>query len=160
MKCSVFSLLRSFRNFCRDQQSGSILVIVAAIVPGVIAVAGLSIDVGRAYAAKRALKGQTQAAALAGAYALAQSNATLSTVSTAVSNWTTANPVSGVTLSGTPTPTLSCVTSTSSLPSCNGSTPNAVSLLQTGTVPTYFLKAFGVSSMNVASTGRSGSTGK
>ena len=80
----------------------------ASVMSGVVAVAGLSIDVGRAYAAKRALGGQTQAAALAGAYALAAANSTSGTVTTAVSDWTSANPVSGVTISGTPTPTLSC----------------------------------------------------
>ena len=146
MKRSIFSILRDFWR----HQSGSALVLTSAIVPFVVAVAGLSIDVGRTYAAKRALTGQTQAAALAGAYALAQLNATSSTVTTAVSNWTTANPVSGVTLSGTPTPTLSCVTATSNLPSCNGTNPNAVSFTQSGTVPTYFLKAFGVATMNVS----------
>jgi Flp pilus assembly protein TadG len=147
MKYSIFSALR---DFWHHQQSGSALVLASAVVPGVIAVAGLSIDVGNAYVAKRQLKGQTQAAALAGAYALSQPNATSSTVTTAVSNWKTANPVSKVTISGTPTPTLSCVTATSSLPSCNGTNPNAVSFTQSGTVPTFFLKAFGVSTMNVS----------
>jgi hypothetical protein len=131
----------------------------AAVVSGVVALAGLSIDVGRAYAAKRALNGQTQAAALAGAYALAQANSSSSTVSTAVSNWRTANPVSGVTMSGTPTPTLSCNTATSNLPSCTGQNPNVVSLTQSGTVPTYFLKAFGVSSMTVSATASAAKAG-
>jgi Flp pilus assembly protein TadG len=151
MEHSIFSMFRSFRGFLRHQQKGSTLVLAAALVPGVIAVAGLSIDVGRAFAAKRALAAQTQAAAMAGAYALTAANATTSTVTTAVSSWTTANPASSfITLSGSPTPTLSCVTSTSSLPSCNGTSPNAVSFSQTGTVPTYFLKAFGVSTFTVS----------
>jgi Flp pilus assembly protein TadG len=159
MKHSIFSALRSLRHFWRHQQSGSTLVMAASVISGVVAVAGLSIDVGRAYAAKRALSGQTQAAALAGAYALAQANATSGTVSTAVSNWTTANPVSGLTVSGTPTPTLSCVTATSGLPTCSSSNPNVVSFTQTGTVPTYFLKAVGVSSMTVSSTASAAKAG-
>jgi Flp pilus assembly protein TadG len=159
MKYSIFSALRSLRHFWRHQQSGSTLVMAASVISGVVAVAGLSIDVGRAYAAKRALGGQTQAAALAGAYALAQANATSGTVSTSVSNWTTANPVSGVTISGTPTPTLSCVTSTSGLPSCSNTSPNVVSFTQSGTVPTYFLKAIGVSSLTVSATASAAKAG-
>jgi len=124
----------------------------AVLVPGVVAVAGLSVDMGRAFVAKRALTTQTQAAAMAGAYALSAANANSTTVTAAVNAWTTANPVSGVTLSGTPTPTLSCVsaTSTTGLPTCNGTNPNAVSFSQTGTVPTYFLKAFGKSTFTVS----------
>jgi len=159
MKFSIFSIVRPVWNFWRHQQSGSTQVMAASAISGVVAVAGLSIDVGRAYTAKRALSGQTQAAALAGAYALAQANATSSTVSTAVSSWTSANPVSGVTISGTPTPTLSCVTSTSNLPTCSGTNPNVVSFSQTGTVPTYFLKAVGVSSMTVSSTASAAKAG-
>jgi Flp pilus assembly protein TadG len=159
MKHSIFSALRSLRHFWRHQQAGSTLVMAASVMSGIVAVAGLSVDVGRAYAAKRALAGQTQAAAFAGAYALAQPNATSGTVSTAVSNWTTANPVSGVTISGSPTPTLSCVTATSGLPSCTSSNPNVVSFTQSGTVPTYFLKAVGVSSMTVSATASAAKAG-
>src|SRR5438445_400429 len=159
MKHSIFSALRSLRHFWRHQQSGSTLVMAASAMSGIVAVAGLSVDVGRAYAAKRALAGQTQAAAFAGAYALGQANATSGTVSTAVSNWTTANPVSSVTISGTPTPTLSCVTATSGLPTCSGTNPNVVSFTQSGTVPTYFLKAVGVSSMTVSATASAAKAG-
>src|SRR5690242_8029198 len=150
MERSILAMFRSCRDFLRHQQKGSALVMAAALVPGVVAVAGLSVDMGRAFAAKRALTSQTQAAAMAGAYALTAANATSTTVSAAVSAWTTANPVSGITLSGSPTPTLSCVTSTTNLPSCNGTNPNAVSFSQTGTVPTYFLKAFGKSTFTVS----------
>ena len=159
MKHSIFSALRSLRHFWRHQQSGSTLVMAASVMSGVVAVAGLSIDVGRAYAAKRALSGQTQAAAFAGAYALAQPNSSSSTVSTAVSNWTTANPVSGVTMTGTPTPTLSCNASTTGLPSCSGTNPNVVSFTQSGTIPTYFLKAIGVTSMTVSATASAAKAG-
>jgi len=158
MARSIFSVFQSVRSFWQHQ-TGSTLVMAAAMVPGVIAMAGLSVDVGRAFVAKRALTDQTQAATLAGAYALGQANATSTTVSTAVSNWTSANPASGVTISGTPTPTLSCVTSTSGLPSCSGTNPNAVSFTQSGTVPTYFLKAFGVSSISVSSSASAAKAG-
>jgi Flp pilus assembly protein TadG len=159
MERSILSMFRSFRDFLRHQQKGSALVMTAALVPGVIAVAGLSVDMGRAFVAKRALTTQTQAAVMAGAYALSSANATSTTVTAAVNAWTAAHPVSGVTLSGSPTPSLSCVTATANLPSCNGSSPNAVSFSQTGTVPTYFLKAFGVSTFTVSASASAAKAG-
>ena len=73
-------------------------MLFAIMVPAAVGVAGLTVDVGRALAAKRALEAGTQAAALAGAYALASPTATSSTVTTAISSWNTANPISNLTL--------------------------------------------------------------
>jgi hypothetical protein len=128
------------------------------MIPGIIGLAGLSVDVGLAYSAKRALYAGTQSAALAGAYALAQSGATTSSVTTAVSNWKTANPVSNVSITSSST-SLSCVTSTSNLPSCNSSSPNVVTVSQTGTVNTYFLKAVGRSSFTLTATSSAAKAG-
>jgi Flp pilus assembly protein TadG len=150
MKHFRIPLLRSVRGFCRDRR-GATAVLFAAMVPAVVGVAGLTVDVGRALSAKRALEAGTQAAALAGAYALASPSATSSTVTTAISNWNTANPISNLTLTSS-TPALQCVTSTSSLPSCNGTSPNVVSVTQTASVSTYFLKALGRDSFTLTST--------
>jgi hypothetical protein len=118
----------------------------------------MSIDVGRAYAGKRALQSSTQAAAMAGAYALQSANATLGTVSSAITSWNSANPLSYVTITNT-SPTLVCVTSTSNLPSCNGSTPNAVSVSQTATVPTTFAKVLGFNSFTLGSSATAATSG-
>lgn len=157
MARSKYSVLRSFRNYCRDQ-AGSTIAIVAAVVPALIGVTGLTVDVGRVLAAKRAFDAQTQAAVMAGANALSSPTATLDTVTSAIASWNTANPPANVTVTGT-TPTLRCVTSTSNLPNCNASTPNVVSVTQTGTVSTFFLKAFGRPSFSLTSTATAAKAG-
>ena len=158
MKYSIASLLRPLRGFLRHQRAGSTLVMFAAMAPAVVGVAGLSVDVGNAYAAKRALNAQTQAGALAGAYVLATNGATSSTVTTAVTNWNTANPLTNATISSTNT-ALSCITSTSSLPTCNTTNPNVVTVTQTATVSTFFLKAVGRSSFTLTSTASAAKAG-
>jgi len=151
------SVFKPLRRFHRDRK-GSVLVIFAAAIPVLIGLTGLTVDVGRAYAARSALNAQTQAAAMAGAYAMQSANFTTTTVTNAITSWTSANPVSNVTVTAT-TPTLKCVTSTSNLPSCNGSSPNAVSVTQTGTVATYFLNALGRTSFTLTSTATAAKAG-
>jgi Flp pilus assembly protein TadG len=154
---SAFSGLSQVRTLGPDRK-GSVLVLFATGIPVLIGLAGLTVDVGRALAAKSALASQTQAAAMAGAYAMQNANFTQTSVANAISSWNAANPPSGVTVTGS-TPTLRCVTSTSSLPSCNGSSPNAVTVTQTATVPTYFLKAIGRESFTLTSTATAAKAG-
>jgi Flp pilus assembly protein TadG len=140
----------------RDRK-GATAVFFASMIPGLVAVAGLTVDVGRTLAAKRALDSATQSAALAGAYAL-QSSGTASAASTAVSSWATANRPANVTVSSTVSST-SCNTATTGLPSCSGSSPNVVSVTQSGTVSTFFLGAFGRSSFTLTSTASAAKAG-
>ena len=144
------AVLRTVRELTRDRR-GAAAVLFAALIPAAVGVAGVTVDVGRALVAKRALEASTQAAALAGAYALASPSATSATVGTAITNWNAANPTANLTLTSS-TPTLTCVTATSNLPSCSGTSPNVVSVTQTASVPTYFLKAIGRDSFNLSST--------
>jgi Flp pilus assembly protein TadG len=157
---SLYSVFRPLRGFFRDK-SGATVVFFAAMVPAAVGLAGLSVDLGRAMVAKRSLDAETQAAAMAGANALTTATAAnaASAVSAAITSWNTANPVSGVTMTGTPSPTLRCVTSTANLPTCSGTSPNAVALTQTGTVPTFFLKAIGRSSITLTSTATAAKAG-
>jgi Flp pilus assembly protein TadG len=150
MKHFKIAVLRTARDLCRNHK-GAAAVLFAAMVPAAVGVAGLTVDVGRAMVAKQALVASTQAAALAGAYALASPSATSASVATAITNWNTANPTSNLTITSS-APTLSCVTSTSNLPACSVTSPNVVSLTQTASVPTYFLKAIGRSSFALSST--------
>jgi Flp pilus assembly protein TadG len=149
-------LMRPKRLF-RDRK-GATLAVVAALVPVGLGLAGLTVDVGRAYAARQSLKASTQAAALAGAHALGAANANLTSVSTAISTWTSANPPTNVTVTGT-TPALVCATATSSLPACNASAANAVTVTRTGTVSTFFLNAFGRSSFTLTATATAAKAG-
>jgi Flp pilus assembly protein TadG len=137
---------------------GATTFIFAGMAAGLVGVAGLTIDVGRIYSAKSGFDAATESAALAGAYALQAANANTASVQAAVTAWNTAYPAAGVT-SSTATATLSCVTSTANLPACNGANPNAVSVTQTATVTTYFLKALGMSSVTLTSTKKASKAG-
>jgi Flp pilus assembly protein TadG len=141
----------------RDRR-GATAVLFAVMATGLVGTVGLTVDVARVFAAKSAFTAATQAASLAGAQALLQTNATQTTVAAAVTSWTSANPPANVTVSRTTT-TLSCVTATANLPSCSGSNPNAVNVSQTGTVSTHFLKAFGYPSFSLAATSAAAKAG-
>ena len=141
---------KPLRDLLRDRK-GSTLVIIAALIPGLLGVTGLSIDVGRALAAKKQLEDATQAAAFAGAYALAQTGGTTTTATTAITNWNSANAPSGLTITNTTT-SFSCDSTTSGLPSCNGTNPNVVTVTQTASASTYFLKAVGKTSFALSAT--------
>jgi Flp pilus assembly protein TadG len=155
MKRSKFLALP--RRGLWGDRKGATMALFAATIPALIGMAGLTVDVGRTMAAKRALTASTQSAALAGAYAL-QNNGTASAATTAVSSWASANPPAHVTVSST-TSSTSCNTSTSGLPTCTGSSPNIVSVTQTGTVSTFFLGAFGRSSFTLTSTSSAAKAG-
>ena len=141
MKRSIFRASSVFRRLWTYKR-GATAIMFAVMFAGLTGVAGLTIDVGRVMAAHSGFAAETQAASLAGAQALLAPNADQASVGAAVTAWGTANPPSNVTVTGTTT-TLSCVTATSSLPSCTGTNPNAVNVTRTGTVTTHFLKAFG-----------------
>jgi Flp pilus assembly protein TadG len=142
----------------RRQQRGATAVLFAVTLTGLVGTVGLTVDVARVFAAKSAFTAATEAASLAGAQALLQTGATLTTVSAAVTAWNSAYPPANVTITGTTT-ALSCVTATANLPSCSGSNPNAVNVSQTGTVSTHFLKAFGFPSFTLASTSAAAKAG-
>lgn len=150
MKRLVSSGPEVIRSFLRNQR-GSTTLIFAGMATAMVGLAGLTIDVGRAYSAKGGFEAATEAAALAGAYALLSPNANTASVQSAVDAWNATHPAPNVT-SSTATVTLSCVTSTANLPNCNGSNPNAVTVTQTATISTHFLKAFGVQSLTLGAT--------
>jgi hypothetical protein len=125
-----------------------------------LGMAGLSMDLGRAYFCYRQLQASTDAAALAGGYAMAQAGATTTTVTAAIDKYSSmtgdynANP--NLTGANVPAPTYSCVNNTYTTGvyctagvSCSASASgcNVVQVVQTATVSTLFmqvLRAFGV----------------
>ncbi len=140
------------------QQKGATAVLFAVMGTALVGMIGMSVDVGRALTAKSAFTASAQSAALAGAYALLQTNATQATVSAAVTSWNTAHPASIVTVTGTST-SLSCVTATANLPSCTSTAPNVVNVTQTGTVTNNFLKAFGYPTFTLTATSSAAKAG-
>jgi Flp pilus assembly protein TadG len=157
MKRSISSVSRNIRDLFRDQ-AGATAILFSIMAVGLMGTAGLTIDAGRIYAAKKSFDADTQAAALVGAHALQQANATQSTVQTAVTNWTTANPSTKVTVTNTNV-SISCDTATANLPSCNGTTANVAQVTRTATVSTNFLKAVGFPSITLTSTSSAAKAG-
>lgn len=139
-------------------QKGAAAVMFAVMAAGLFGMVGLGVDVGQVFAARNGFVASTQAASLAGAQALLQTSANQTTVAAAVTTWTTANPPTNVTVTGTTT-SLSCVTATANLPSCTGTNPNAVTVVQTGTVSTHFLKAFGYPTFTMSASSTSAKAG-
>ncbi|MBX9946084.1 MAG: VWA domain-containing protein [Reyranella sp.] len=140
----------SIRALWSDRK-GATTFLFAGMASALVGVAGLTIDVGRTLAAKSGFDAATEAAALAGAYALLSPSANATTVTSAVTSWNSTHPPPKVTVTNVAV-SLACVTSTANLPSCNGTTPNAVTVTQTATVPTFFLKAIGRETFTLTTT--------
>jgi len=137
-------------------QTAQALPWMALLMAVLIGMGGLTLDLGRAYICHRELQASTDAAALAGAYALSLSTATTSSVTAAVTNFSSAtggantNPnLPNVTLA---TPSFKCLTSVANMGVLCSASPtgsNALQVKQTVTIPTYFIKvlsALGVKS--------------
>jgi Flp pilus assembly protein TadG len=157
MKRSISSVSWNIRRLFHDQ-AGATAILFGIMAVGLMGTAGLTIDAGRIYAAKKSFDADTTAAALVGANALLQANATQSTVQTAVTNWTTANPSSKVTVTHTNV-AVSCDTATTNLPTCNGTTANVATVTRTATVSTNFLKAIGLPSITLTSSSSASKAG-
>jgi Flp pilus assembly protein TadG len=157
MKRSISYISRNIRRLLHDQ-AGATAILFGIMAVGLMGTAGLTIDAGRIYAAKKSFDADTTAAALAGANALLQANATQGTVQIAVTSWTTANPSSKVTVTHTNV-AVSCDTATTNLPTCNATTANVATVTQTATVSTNFLKAIGISSITLTSSSSASKAG-
>jgi Flp pilus assembly protein TadG len=137
--------IRAFRN-----QDGQALPFMALSIVLYLGMAGLSLDAGHAFVCYRELQASTDAAALAGAYVLAESNATSASVQavaqsySSVSGGVNVNPnLTGVTITTTP----KCLTTLANegVPcSASPTGDNAVVVQQTATVSTYFIQAIKV----------------
>jgi len=119
--------------------------------------AGLTIDLGHAYYCYRDLQASTDAAALAGAYALSSPTATTTSVSNMVTAYSSApgganisNNLPGDTI----TTSFLCVTDAPSyvVAPCSASPTNynVVKVVQHATVPTYFVKVLSVLGLSSA----------
>jgi Flp pilus assembly protein TadG len=144
---------RSLRRILAGEK-GQMMPAIALISAIVITMGGLSIDLGHAFICKRELQASADAAALAASYALTATNATVSSVQAEASKYSSAsgsdnaNPAfTSVSITTTPE-CLSTVASWGVL--CSGSVigDNAVQVLETGTINTWFIRMasfFGVS---------------
>jgi hypothetical protein len=158
-----FSLLRWLRN-----EDAQVLPWMALLTVLFLGMAGLTVDLGHAYVAYRELQGSTDAAALAGAYAMGLSGATTGSVTAAVcaysSNTDTTSKTTPCSVLGnnrTPnlpvdsvTPTLQCVSGVAYVAVACVDAPlggkNVVQVVQTATVPTLFIQALAAFGVNAA----------
>lgn len=142
---------------CRGE-SGQALPFMACMAVVCLGFAGLTIDLGRGYVCYRELQSSTDAAALAGAYALAETNATSDSVKAAVVSYSSesgqANANSNFASVNVST-NLECLTSvTNSGVYCSASTTgdNALQVTQTATVNTLFIRTLSALGLNTAQT--------
>ena len=140
----------------QDRRGVAAWVFVVAAVP-LIGAMGFAVDVGVVLSARQALQANTAAAALNGAYTWDQPGGVEADAVSAAQSWGACSPAPCVATHPVPmvsTVTASasavCVTATSGLPTCGGTVHNAVSLTQTATVPTYFIKVLGFNSWTVS----------
>ena len=157
MKRSLSSAPRGLRGLLRDK-AGATAVLFGFMVVGLMGTAGLTFDVGQVFVSKKEFNAATQAAAMAGANALLATNASLTTVTAAVTAWNTANPPAKIAI-GSTSVAVSCNTATANLPTCNGTTSNVATVTQTASVTTHFLKAFGFPAITLTSTASAAKAG-
>jgi len=136
-------------------ESGQVLPWMVLLITLIMGAAGLSVDLGHAYVCYRELQSSTDAAALAGAYAMAQSGATQTGVKSTVTAYSSvagnANASTNLPSDTVVSTTFKCVTdsnmvdvgctafNTSTSSTLNGD--NVIQVTQQATVPTYFIKA-------------------
>jgi Putative Flp pilus-assembly TadE/G-like len=143
MRSSDDSLLRCLRK----DQCGQILPWMAFLGALIAGVGGLTVDLGHAYVCYRELQSSTDAAALAGAYAMALAKATPASVSAQVQTFSSVT--GGVNATpNLPSPTIAttlrCVTDSTLVeaPCTAGPTGNnVIQVVQKSTIPTYFIRA-------------------
>ncbi len=127
----------------RKNESGQVLVFVAILLAAVIGLSAFVIDLGYAYYAQRSLQASADAAALAGAQQLPDPAAAVATAQQFGTQAGAKNASSRIT--GTDE-----VVSTRCLASVPGCNPvNAVSVQETGHVSTFFVRFFGINTLNV-----------
>jgi Flp pilus assembly protein TadG len=155
--------VRLFLRRALEDESGSVLVLMAVLMLGLLGMGAVVIDVGDVYYSYNKLVVSTNAAALAGAQGLPSNT---STTNQAVTNATlyssqtgNLNAYGNLNITSA-TYTLGCVTTSvgASIPcvatgtSTGASTANAIQVTQTAKVPTYFAAMFGTSSVTLTAT--------
>jgi Flp pilus assembly protein TadG len=145
MRTSIFSFVRRLLFDKRGQS----MVWVGLSLTALLALSGLTIDLGHAYVVRSQVQSAVDAAALAGVSGIA-SNTVASVVTTFENN--NNNPNWGTVTA--PAPTVKCVTAVMPVgQSCAGSgVLNAVQVSESVSVPTFFMKMFGVKSLTVGAT--------
>ena len=142
------------RRFCKGE-SGQMLAMVAVMMIALLCVAGLVIDMGRLYFSYKELQASCDAAAMAGAQSRPNSTAitTATSYSSVPGGKNVFANVPNVTMA-TGYPMVKCLTTLTAqgIPCSAPANGNAIVVRQQVTVPMYFAKFFGKSTMTVSAT--------
>ena len=155
MKKDAF--IPSFVKQSLKDDSGQIIPWVALLSVLFLGMTGLTLDLGRAFTCYRELQTSTDAAALAGAYAMSLTNATSGSITAAVTAYSSAtgganqnSNLPGATVAVN----LKCLNSVSNTGVLCGATAagnyNSLQVVQTASVPTLFIRALSVFGINSA----------
>ncbi|HLY43761.1 MAG TPA: pilus assembly protein TadG-related protein [Terracidiphilus sp.] len=144
-------------RLARDER-GQVLPWMALMIVLFLGMAGLTLDLGHAYVCYRELQAASDAASLAGAYAMTLPGATAATVQAEVNAFSAApggaNANPNLPNVGTPQVTLKCITDSPIVPapcSASGTNANVIQVIEVTPIPTYFiqaLQAFGMKTPN------------
>jgi Flp pilus assembly protein TadG len=146
---------KKIRNLWRGQ-SGQVLPWVAMSMMAMISVSGLTVDVGRAYVAHSQLQNYANAAALAAAGEVYNTSSLANAVQyanlySASAGDQNVNPSLGTVTTSVITKCLNMLQPSGS--GCTASSANnAVQVKQTASVPTFFMRMFGVPSLSISAT--------
>jgi Flp pilus assembly protein TadG len=154
----------------RDPQRGQALVFFALLLVVLLSAAAFVVDIGDLYFSYQELQGATNSAALAGGAAITAGTAQNTAYEYSGDPNSPANATynihSNLNITGV-TVTFGCISTATypnlGLPPCStyGSQPsaNAIQVVETASVGTYFAKIFGVSSVNVTATATASAKG-
>lgn len=159
------NLVKEFLLCAWEDTRGQVLPWMTLLVVLFLGMAGLTVDLGRAYVCYRELKASTDAAALAGVYAMSVTGATPATVKSEACSFSSNTSPSASCPAGTnttpnlpnvsTTPTLTCVAAAFAPVAC-GAVPalaaNSIRVTQTAVIPTLFIQALGAFGINSAKT--------
>jgi Flp pilus assembly protein TadG len=153
------NLKKSFLSRVVREENGQIIPWMALLTVVILGMAGITLDLGRAYVSYRALQASTDAAALAGAYQMTVSGATTTTVTAQVKAYSSdagagANANSNLLNASIGTPTYTCVSGSVFVSVPCGASPtgyNVIQVTQTAQVPTLFIRALQLFKLTPAS---------
>jgi Flp pilus assembly protein TadG len=154
---SISSAISFGRALWRNRR-GTVVPLVAVVMTVAMGFVGMSIDIGRVLAVSNMLQGATDAAALAGANALIQPNATPTTATSAATAWANANQPPAVTVTAVSS-VAKCLSTVANLPNCTSTNPNAVVVTQTATTPMTFARVIGIDSLTFSATATASKAG-
>jgi Putative Flp pilus-assembly TadE/G-like len=146
----------------RKSESGQVMVLAAGAMILIIGVAALAVDLGFLYATRRNMQTAADAAAIAGSNALEHqcgttADCTCDSVKACSAAGTDVAQLNGISASAANSPTITVATATTA--PANNPNPGSGTFVQatvSETVPTFFMRALGIPTVNITTTAIAG----